>query len=120
MNDKEIADKSLGMIYSILKEWWKFDTCFSSRPEIDHQAYQILIKLGIDIVPYIMHDLENDPWWCTGILYEIFYPAHPDIIKNKEGNLVEISKDWLEFLKEKDLEKRNYEKIEILKNVKSN
>ena len=66
---------------------------------INHPAYQTIIGLGKDVVPFILEDLQNSPkWW----FYALIKINGGDIIPQDQheeyvGQLNKLTKAWLEW-----------------------
>jgi hypothetical protein len=81
----------------MLKTVWENDTLFSSSiTEItNHPAYHSVIKLGKEVVPLIIEDLQttNNHWFYA---LEILTGENP-IRPNHRGNIELMKNDWVEW-----------------------
>jgi hypothetical protein len=80
-----------------LEAQWKADTQFLSDAKriIEHAAFRQIITLGMDVVPFLLHDLQAQPslwvWALPGITGE-----HPVPISDA-GNIRKMSDAWLQW-----------------------
>ena len=78
-----------------------YETRRKSNPMdlINHPAYQTIIGMGKDVVPFILEDLQNSPkWW----FYALIKINGGDIIPQDQheeyvGQLNKLTKAWLEW-----------------------
>ena len=76
---------------------WKHDTAHLSSPEMiaAHRAYQEIIGMGKDAIPFILQDLQKSPtqwfWALSSITRES--PVHPE----DRGNLDAMTLAWLDW-----------------------
>ena len=76
---------------------FKIETMGSSRTEIKHWAYQELMEIGAEVVPYVMKDMiQNGAHWfhllreVTGITPIGYATARPGVVDD-------FKKAWLEW-----------------------
>lgn len=83
--------------FNMLKGVWENDTLFSSSiSEItNHPAYHAVIKLGREVVPMIIQDLQttNNHWFYA---LEILTGENP-IIPEHRGNIELMKNDWVDW-----------------------
>jgi len=66
---KELIKKK----FQELKEKWKKETCYLSDPTLIHnnKNYREIIKMGKDVIPFILEDLGTEPNFWMRALEEI-------------------------------------------------
>ena len=82
---------------------WEEDTMFLSSNNIDHPAFTITKRIHKDIsIPVVLKRMEKSPTWFFIILYDLVpVEEWPNIPKNLDGMIVEQTKIWLKWGKEK-------------------
>ena len=76
---------------------WKQDTAHLSSPEMiaDHRAYQEIIGMGKDAIPFILRDLQKSPtqwfWALRSIARES--PVRPE----DRGDVDAMTSAWLDW-----------------------
>lgn len=85
-----------------LKNIWIEETQFQSSMDkiINSPAYQSIIKMGIEVVPLIIKDLETDPKHWGPALFAIT-GANP-IPKEHAGKIKMIAQDWIQWTKDNE------------------
>ena len=84
---------------------WKKETQFvsSSSVIVNNASYQEIIKMGKDIVPFIIKDLkknQNNPRFWFPALQAIIGDG-PTIPKDVRGNMPEIARIWILWIEKK-------------------
>lgn len=83
--------------FNLLKGVWENETIFSSNiTEItNHPSYHAIIKLGREVVPLIIQDLQkNNSHWFYAL--EILTGENP-ILPQHKGNIVLMKNDWIDW-----------------------
>src|SRR5207247_93743 len=83
-----------------LSERWKSETCFlSSMSEAAaHPAYQEIIRLGQDVVPFLLRDMEvNHTHWFAAL--RAITSANP-VPAGAAGNIPKMVEAWLSWAKD--------------------
>ena len=93
----QLYQRRLDRKFKILKSVWENDTVFSSSiSEItNHPAYHSVIKLGKEVVPLIIEDLQstNNHWF-----YALEYLTGSNPITQEHQGLVPLMKqDWINW-----------------------
>jgi len=102
MNNRPIQRKSVPVTnFFHLKEQWQQETAFlSSVTEIVmHPAYQQIIGMGALVIPYILQEMTKQPdhwFWALKIL-----TGEDPVPPEQRGNVVEMTKTWLNWGKER-------------------
>ncbi len=80
-----------------LFQTWKSETAlFSSASAIiSHQAYQKIIKMGEQVLPFMLIKLQNDPQHLFYALFQI--TGENPVPLAHAGNLKEMTADWLNW-----------------------
>lgn len=80
-----------------LADWWNRETKYLSNlnKAYQHPAYQQILALGPAVIPVILKDLESDPNWLIGALWDLT-GANP-VPQEHRGRLREMAADWLEW-----------------------
>ncbi len=92
--------KRLEAIFETLLQEWKRETRFlSSTTEIAmHPAYQRIIGLGPQVIPYILHEIQREPghwfWALTALTGET--PYRPE----EQGRIASMTDAWLRWGRE--------------------
>ena len=98
-----ISSDSVGATTDIEAEFlrlaaeWKDETAHLSSPEMiaAHRAYQEIIGMGKDAIPFILQDLQKSPtqwfWALSSITRES--PVHPE----DRGDLNAMTLAWLDW-----------------------
>lgn len=87
-------------LFRTLADEWKRDTRFlsSTNALAMHPAYQRIIGLGPQVIPYILADLQNEPghwfWALTALTGE--NPVPPE----DQGRIPAMSAAWLKWGRE--------------------
>jgi hypothetical protein len=93
----QLYKRRLDRKFNMLKTVWENDTLFSSSiTEVtNHPAYHSVIKLGKEVVPLIIEDLQttNNHWFYA---LEILTGENP-IRPNHRGNIELMKNDWVEW-----------------------
>ena len=95
--DASVPSAKVGQKFRALAEQWYTDTMpLSSYIErILHPAYQKILVLGTDVVPFIMdeiRDMPNDWFWALRLLTET------DPVRSEEaGNMQAMANAWLHW-----------------------
>lgn len=93
----QLYKRRLDRKFSMLKSVWENDTIFSSSiSEItNHPAYYAVIKLGREIIPLIIQDLQttNNHWFYA---LEILTGENP-IRPEHRGNIEQMKNDWIDW-----------------------
>ena len=79
---------------------WQKETCFlSSMSEASaHPAYQEIIALGPDVLPFLFRDLEeNHTHWFAAL--RVLTGANP-VPKPMGGNIPKMAEAWLRWAKD--------------------
>ena len=95
--------KMLRRMFDIYSTIWKQETIFSSSiSEItNNSSYQAIIKLGYDIIPFIIDDLKkSDNHWFYALEA---ITNHNPIKRGHEGDVVLMKRDWIEWAEENNL-----------------
>lgn len=94
---KEKIQKLIYTSFLILKEIWIKETAHHSSINklTNHSAYNAIIEMGRDVVPFIISDLEKEPNHWGPALRQIT-GANPVPIEHA-GKIKEIAKDWIEW-----------------------
>ena len=77
---------------------WKEETLFLSSitDKATHPAYQQIIGMGKDAIPFILNDLAdtgpNDWYWALTAITDV-NPIHPEMA----GNMVAMTEAWLQW-----------------------
>lgn len=87
----------IGASFQSLAREWKEATRFSSRASemAKHPAYQKIIRMGDEVVPFILKDLSKDPHHWFIALTQIT-GAQPVQATNR-GDLDAMARDWLDW-----------------------
>ncbi|HLN32081.1 MAG TPA: hypothetical protein VK395_30400 [Gemmataceae bacterium] len=89
------TDNVTALKFVELSETWKKDTEYLSKlsKKVMHPAYQRIIGMGRDAIPFILNDLKEDPadwfWALTAITGE-----NP-VAEASAGKVEEMAKAWL-------------------------
>ena len=91
---------SLETDFICLKNIWIEETKHHSSMDkiTKHPAYQSIIKMGIEVVPLIIKDLETDPKHWGPALFAIT-GANP-FPKEHAGRIKMIAQDWIQWAKD--------------------
>ncbi len=91
--------------FDILLHKWKTETSFISSVSeiIKHPAYQEIIKMGPDVLPFIFSEMEqgNNNWWAPAL--HKLTGAQP-VPRDHIGHVDLIRKDWLKWARENGYE----------------
>lgn len=97
VNDKRARVASKKALFDVYVRRWKRDTLGASvRTIIGHQDYMRVISMGVDALPFIFQDLNDDP-------RAHWYPALEQITKQSpvppetRGRMEEVRKEWLKW-----------------------
>jgi hypothetical protein len=76
---------------------WRAETAYlsSSTALIEHPAYQEIIRLGPEVVPLLLQDLEKEPdhwFWALQVLTGVNPVPAADA-----GNLDKMAQDWIRW-----------------------
>lgn len=96
---KHVESENIQNLFENLAGIWKAETAFESNYNkiVNNQSYLQIIGLGKDVLPFIFDDLQksNSLWFCA---LNAITRANP--IQNEHiGNVLEMSKDWLNWAK---------------------
>ncbi|GIL23791.1 MAG: hypothetical protein BroJett042_23040 [Bacteroidota bacterium] len=93
----QLYQNRLNRKFNLLKSVWENDTMFSSSiTEItSHPAYHAVIKLGQEVLPLIIQDLQttNNHWFYA---LEILTGENP-IRPEHRGNVEQMKSDWVNW-----------------------
>ncbi len=93
----QLYKKRLDRKFNMLKSIWENDTIFSSSvSEItSHPAYHSIIKLGSEVIPLIIDDLQatNNHWFYA---LEVLAGENP-IKPEHRGNVELMKNDWVNW-----------------------
>jgi hypothetical protein len=80
-----------------LENQWKADAQFLSDAKriIEHPAFQQIIALGNEVVPFLLHDLEAQPSLWVWALPEI--TGEDPVPATDAGNIRKMSDAWLNW-----------------------
>jgi hypothetical protein len=95
-----LPEEMIAQRFQELAEAWHRETDYlSSMSEADsHQAYQDIIRLGQDVIPLLLRDLEeNHTHWFTAL--RILTGANP-VPASMGGNIPKMVEAWLTWVKE--------------------
>ncbi len=97
---KRQTKKSVERYFAVLAEQWYLDTLHSSAylDKVLHPAYQRIIGLGKDAIPFILNELKDEPsewFWALRAL-----TGEDPTTSAMAGNRVETAKAWLNWGKE--------------------
>lgn len=93
----QLYNRRLDRKFNMLKSLWEADTMFSSSiSEITtHPAYHSIIKLGSEVLPLIIQDLQNtNNHWFYAL--EILTGENP-IRPEHRGNVELMKSDWINW-----------------------
>lgn len=94
--------KSLKEHFEILKNLWLEETKMSSNVymTLKHPAHLSILNLGIEIIPFLLEDLQehNNHWFYTLSIITGENPIMPESL----GDIEKISDDWIEWGKSKN------------------
>lgn len=99
-----VATDKLAKRFETLAEAWRKECAHLSsvREMVLHPAYQQIIGMGKDAVPFLLRELERQPdhwfWALWAITQE--NPVHPE----HQGQVREMARDWLEWARRKGIE----------------
>jgi hypothetical protein len=90
--------------YSLAETWQRECAHFSSlREMVLHPAYQQIIGMGREALPFLLRELERKPdhwgWALCAITGE--NPVPPE----HRGRLADIARDWLEWARKKGIQR---------------
>lgn len=91
------SDTDLYIKFTRLKEKWEDDTKYLSNITdiCNHPAYQEIISLGKDVVPYIIIDLSETGHYWFWALQKI---THEDPIPEEHyGYINKMTQDWIQW-----------------------
>ncbi len=76
---------------------WKQDTAHLSSTAMiaEHPAYQEIIGMGKDVIPFILHDLEESPsqwFWALGSI-----TGESPVRPADRGNVDAMTASWLDW-----------------------
>ncbi len=95
-----VEQPSIDVVFAKLAEIWKEETKYSSSLTklIMHDAYQRIIGLGPDVIPYILRDLEvsGDQWFAALQSLTGENPIKPE----DAGRVRKMREAWLEWGRE--------------------
>ncbi len=97
---KRQTKRNVEKYFSFLAEKWYLETLHSSGylEKVIHPAYQRIIGLGKDVIPFILRELQDEPsewfWALRALTGED--PATEDVAGNRE----KLAKAWLNWGKE--------------------
>lgn len=97
---KRLTKKFVEKQFNLLAEKWYLDTLHSSAylDKILHPAYQRIIGLGKDVIPFILRELQDEPsewFWALRAL-----TGEDPTTKKMAGKRSEMAKAWLNWGKE--------------------
>lgn len=85
------------------KNNWIKQTCYQSNPEIvySNENYKNIIKLGNNVVPFLIKDLkENNGDW----LFALSSILGLDPVKDfNKGNWLNMKEDWIKYIEDNDI-----------------
>lgn len=94
--------RSLKEHFEILKNLWLEETKMSSNVymTLKHPAHLSILNLGIEIIPFLLEDLQehNNHWFYTLSIITGENPIKPESL----GDVEKISDDWTEWGKSKN------------------
>lgn len=99
--EKRIRQLLLKRQFESLLSTWKRDRPPTSSTEkmAMHPAYQRIIGMGPDVLPFILGELEREPdWWFWAL--RAIAGADPVRPENR-GNLRRMTEDWLDWARAK-------------------
>jgi hypothetical protein len=83
--------------FTKLKNRWEKETthCSSTSDIIKHPAYQKIINMGTDVLPFRFEDLKhNYNHWFVALM--IITGENPVLFEHS-GNIIEMTEDWLKW-----------------------
>jgi len=94
---------TLKLEFDWLAKIWKEETEYlSKKSEIYlHPAYADIVLKGWNIVPFILEDLEKEPYFWLKALKDI--TNENPVIQEHEGNFNLMVNDWLDWGRKKQL-----------------
>jgi hypothetical protein len=86
-----------------LEAVWKAETCFFSDPDriINHPAFQQIITLGSEVLPFLLRDLEAQPSLWVWALPRI--TGENPVSVSDAGNIRKMTEAWLKWGRAKGL-----------------
>jgi len=81
--------------------WHAEQDPFSSVINFEHPAYQAIIEMGMDVVPLILKELQENPDYWFLALQEI--TKENPVLSEQDGNLDKMTDAWLAWGKQKGL-----------------
>lgn len=89
--------------FAKLTEQWKKDrrAASSTSSIVTHQAYQRIISMGAEVVPYILKELERelDHWfWALKVI-----TGHDPVPPENRGNMKKMADAWIAWGKERSI-----------------
>jgi hypothetical protein len=89
--------KDVAAEFRRLAEWWERETCYHSSLSImyEHPAYRAIVALGRPVIPILLRQIETDPSWLIGALWELTgeNPVPPE----HRGRLTLMATDWVNW-----------------------
>jgi len=88
-------DLPLEVEYEMQAAEWKRDTRFCSSPEIAsaHPAYQRIIGMGQDVVPFILQEIKTEPGLWFDALTAI--TGEQPVSEANAGDIEAMCADWI-------------------------
>lgn len=78
------------------------DTQNMSFIDVQNKNYFKLLCLGMEVVPYLIHNMkQNRNWTCLHLLFHIVTEDKPKIPKNHVGKIQELTDDWIQWYEKK-------------------
>ncbi len=90
-------------LFQQLKAIWKSETryCSDLTKIVNHWAYQQIIKMGMPVVPILLHELETDRdcWFAALRKITGADPVPPEA----RADLAQMAEAWLKWAKDHDI-----------------
>jgi len=85
--------------FRILAEKWKEQSRFFSfaQDRFRSEVYEEILKMGPDVLPFIVRDLEQSPGWWFHALKTL--SGENPVPKEHQGNIHLMTQDWLQWAK---------------------
>jgi hypothetical protein len=93
------SSNNLDKFKQLVTTWRTEQDPFSSIINFDHSAYQAIIEMGLEGIPLILKELQEDPDYWFYALQEI--TKENSVPSEQEGNLDKMTKAWLTWGKER-------------------